>query len=127
MKRVASMLAVGLVLVACQSFESGAKESFSNTHTCPLERIQVMARPDLKRSMLRQKPEPPADIKADPGRLKMWQDKQAESEAKSDGYCEIWEAKGCDKHQALCCSRPAKHQNRVSCSGDDIPTSMRKL
>ena len=128
MKRVFSVLAVGFVFVACQGYESGAKESFSQSHTCPVDRVQVVARPDLKQSMLRPKSEPPPDVKKDPGRLKMWQDKEDESTAKSDGFCEMWEAKGCDKHEMLCCFRPGKHANRVSCTGNDkIPAGMAKL
>lgn len=124
------MVAVTAVLVACQSYESGAKESFSKAHTCPIDRIQVMARPELKASMLQPKSEPPPEIKADAARRKMWEEKEAETAAKNDGYCEMWEAKGCDKHELLCCYRPGKKADRVSCSSrgpDKLPAGMTKL
>lgn len=134
MKRLCSasftVAVTGLVVAACQSYESGAKESFSKSHTCPLDRIQVMARPELKPSMLQPKSEPPPEIKADAARRKMWEDKEAETTAKSDGYCEMWEAKGCDKHELLCCYRPGKKADRVNCSaraGDKLPAGMTKL
>ncbi|MBS2020425.1 MAG: hypothetical protein JST00_46640 [Deltaproteobacteria bacterium] len=127
MKRAAIAILTGSLVVACQSFESGAKESFGKSNTCPDDRVQVLERPDLKLSMLRSKPEPPADIKSDPDRLKMWRDKQAESDARGDKSCEIWEAKGCGKHEMLCCFRPGKHMNRISCSGSAAPPGTTKL
>lgn len=129
---MASLLAFGtaIALVACQSYESGSKEAFSKSHTCPLDRIQAIARPDLKNSMLTAKSEPSPEIKADPGRLKMWEEKEAKTAAQMDDICEIWEAKGCDKHEMQCCSRPGRKQHKVTCSGravDRIPAGLTKL
>lgn len=113
------LVAVTLSASACKSKEQGARESFSDDFTCPLDRVEVRARPDVKPSDLAKREEPPADIKADPGRLQLWQSKKDEERRKSDDRCEMFEARGCGKQTLLCCSRPAKRQDRVMCFNHD--------
>ncbi len=115
MQRGFSFLALSLCVTSCKSYEAGAKESFSEHHTCPLDRVEVRRRSDLKLSAFQGGMEAPADIKSDPGRLKMWEEKQEKSRESTDAACEMWEAKGCGFREFECCRRPAKHANRVSC------------
>jgi len=118
MRHRSRVAAVAFVLVgaltACQSMEGGARESFSESNTCPPDRIEVRARSDVKNSDLLPRGEPPPDIKADPGRRAMWEEEQARRAKSADG-CTIYEARGCGQQTLLCCFRPAKHANRVAC------------
>ena len=72
------LLAVALLGSACKSKEQGAREEFSETYTCPLDRVEVRARPDVKKSDLAKREDPPPDIEADPGRLQLWRSKRDE-------------------------------------------------
>jgi hypothetical protein len=119
-----------ILLAACQSYESGARESFSKEFTCPGERVTVKERPELKPSQVMyggaNARQPPKEIATDPGRLKIWQAEQDKTTASVDSSCEMWEASGCDHAKLLCCRRPSKHANRVSCSSYDYPPGMAK-
>jgi len=53
-----------LSLVGCQSVGEGAKQEFSKDNTCPLDRIEMRERPELKPSSLEGPSTPPADIAA---------------------------------------------------------------
>jgi hypothetical protein len=97
---------VMLALSGCQSVADGAKEDFSRGNTCPIERVEARARPELKPSQFRRKATPAADISADPGRLKMWQDKQAADAAYNDDYHQIVEVRGCGQHEFYECRHP---------------------
>jgi hypothetical protein len=113
------LLAVALLGSACKSKEQGAREEFSETYTCPLDRVEVRARPDVKKSDLAKREDPPPNIEADPGRLQLWQSKRDEQRKRDDDGCEMFEARGCGKQTLLCCSRPAKRQDRVNCFQHD--------
>ncbi len=115
------LLVASLVLTtaACQGKADGVRERFSASFTCPADRVEVRERADVTPSMLRVREELPADIKADPGRLAMWREKQAKSDQASDSSCEMFEARGCGKQSLYCCSRPPRHMNRVSCFSQD--------
>lgn len=122
--RVTIVAVVLALATACQSFEGGARESFSTGNTCPADRVEVRARGDVKYSATLPRREPPADIKADPGRLKMWEEQEAKSTRAQDDACEMYEARGCGKQSLLCCRRPPKHVNRVSCMTRDYPAGV---
>jgi len=104
---------------ACKNKEEGAREAFAAQFTCPENRIEVRPRPDVKLSDTLPTSEPPAAVKADPDRLKMWRDKQTQGRRGVDESCEMFEARGCGEQTLLCCSRPPKHLDRVSCSKSD--------
>ena len=55
---------------------------------------------------------PPADIAADPGRLKMWQDERAESREHTDYSRHIVEVRGCGKHVFYECCHPSSESSR---------------
>lgn len=94
-----------LVLSSCQSLIDGSREHFSKSFSCPLDRVEAKARTDLRDSSFRRKEEPPAEIAADPERLKMWQAKQDEQREFFDRGNEIFEMKGCGHEQFLSCHR----------------------
>ena len=102
-------------LIGCKSKETGAREAFSKELTCPEDSVEVRERPDVKLSMLRGTTKPPADVAADPGRLAMWNAEQEKSQKNADGLCEMFEARGCNQQTLMCCSRPAKHADRITC------------
>jgi hypothetical protein len=125
MKRLARFgtLVLALSQTACQSFSDGAKTAFSNSFTCPKNRVEVRARPDLHPSHWLSVAKPTREIAADPERLRMWQREQDRRVAYEDGHFSMYEARGCG-HQALYeCRRWSKSVNtlvsRVSCSERD--------
>ncbi|MEO7110929.1 MAG: hypothetical protein ABI183_10870 [Polyangiaceae bacterium] len=100
-------LLIALVFLAgCESMEESAKKTFSHDNTCPLGRVETRVRKDLKLSMFQGNMTPPADVAADPGRLKMWQDQQAKNSSEDDDNWTITEARGCDKHVFYKCKLP---------------------
>ena len=110
LKRIAYVWPVGLALclLACQPLSEGAKTDFSKSFTCPMERVEVRARPELHPSDWFKPRTPTSEIASDPGRLKMWQDEQESLRANGDKYHSIYEARGCG-HQALYeCGRSSK-------------------
>jgi hypothetical protein len=113
---VSSIMLFAVALGGCKSKEAGAREAFAKNITCPEDRVEVRSRPEVKPSMLVTMPEPPAAVKADPARLKMWQDEQHKSATSSDDTCEMFEARGCAQQTLLCCFRPPKRMDRVICS-----------
>jgi hypothetical protein len=87
----------------CTSVEDGAKDEFSETYTCPPQRVEVRKRTDLKATDVEGSfaaNQPPAEVAADPGRLQMWQKEQREKDDNENGYHTVVEARGCD-HQVL--------------------------
>jgi hypothetical protein len=97
-----------VVFAACQSLGDGAKETFSQANSCPLDRVEARERPDLKTPSARA-PDPPADIAADPARLRMWQEQQADRAARSDTGHHFVEARGCGKSVLYDCRPPTNH------------------
>jgi len=117
-------------LSGCQSVADGAREDFSSANTCPIERVEARERTDVKPSQLRRKVDPPPDIAADPGRLKLWQDKRAKSSAHDDEDHHIVEVRGCDRHEFYECKHPGSGSTpgvRWMCSTDSyVPDTISK-
>ena len=119
-----------LVLAAaggCKSPQTGAKEEFSKDVNCPADRVEVRPRADLTASaVLWSKPAaPPPKVAADPERLAMFNKKQQERAAATDGSCEVFEAKGCDTQVLYCCSYASQRRGngagQISCSKGTYP------
>jgi hypothetical protein len=98
-------------LVACASAESGAKKEFSKTYVCPNDRITAKVRKDINGYDLQWGPyvykEPPADIKADPGRLAVWNSQQEEEKGRHNSWWSDYktiEVSGCDFKVFYSCS-----------------------
>jgi hypothetical protein len=102
MKRIARIWIVLMALcqLGCHSLSEGAKSEFSKSLTCPIERVEVRARPELHPHDWFQPKKPPSEIASDPERLKMWQDQQEKVRTGFDKYHSIFEARGCG-HQTL--------------------------
>jgi hypothetical protein len=117
MRRVACL---GVVLMAfglaCESLGDGARADFSKSFTCPLDRVEVRARPELRPSDWLERRIPPSEVASDPGRLRMWQDEQEKLRTSVDKYHSIYEARGCG-HQVLYeCGRATRgSSNSVLC------------
>jgi hypothetical protein len=100
----------------------GSKDEFSKQFTCPINRIDSKERPDLHWSDLETASKPPKDIAADPDRLRMWQEKNAQSKAYEDSNYTILELTGCGKHLLYGCRR-IKSGNRFSCWEKPFPSA----
>jgi hypothetical protein len=84
------LFAFTLLTAGCQSYESSAREEFSTHFSCPTDRVDVRARPDL--------------------------DPRAVGTA---AYCDVWEGRGCGQQSRFCCFRPKKNPASVKCSTVD--------
>jgi hypothetical protein len=109
-----------LLTCGCDSVLDGSKRNFSSEFTCPIERVDAHPRPDLHPSSL-EGASPPADIAADPGRLKMWRDRQAKSNELRDSNDDIFELTGCGHHVLYACHRYSKGFNRFMCRTEPLP------
>ncbi|MBL9028239.1 MAG: hypothetical protein JNL21_38960 [Myxococcales bacterium] len=71
--------------VGCKGLETGAKEHFGEKFSCPEDRVEVRARPDLKWSKVvfgdRPQEGPPDEVKKDPGRLAKWHEDHKDDNA----------------------------------------------
>lgn len=107
------ILFIALTPIGCSASLDDVKEQFSHEFTCPTERIEARARPELKPSMLERPASPPAEIAADPGRRAVWQAERDKHLAYIDGD-RVFEARGCGHQTLYTCHR---NQNRgwVSC------------
>jgi len=127
MTRTLVLGAVAVVLLSgCKSKEQGVREHFAKDFTCPEKRIEVRERTDLKPSNWSKETPPPAEIAADPERLKMWQAKRDEQRGYEDSSDTIFEARGCDHQKLYACHRHNKDPNYIMCSSRDYPANAEK-
>jgi hypothetical protein len=82
------------------------REHFSRHHTCPIERIVVSPRPDLPPHVISPgpPPDPPAAVRDDPERLRLWMARFAEENAQYDRQNTSFETRGCGEHVLEACS-----------------------
>ena len=105
--RALVVLAVGLGSASCLSLSSGARNIFSKQISCPPDRVTVVARPDLPPHSIYEgvvDAPPPADIAADPARLRYFRQQQAEKVSNIDESCKMYEVTGCGAHRLTCCN-----------------------
>jgi hypothetical protein len=119
--RLAVAIFAMLTLSACKSVVDDSKHQFSTEFTCPIDRVEAHARPDLHLADLRVKPTPPKDIAADRERLQMWQDQQAKLAPPDDGKSEIVELRGCGRQAVYVCRRVKGVPNDVLCLTQHYP------
>ena len=119
-------VALVLVLAGCRSMEDGARDDFSRDHTCPVDRVEARVRKDIRPSSLAKAETPPAEIAADPGRLKMWQDERAKNAQYADSNRTIVEVRGCGKLELQECSRGSRDTNKIFCSKVEYPAGVAK-
>jgi hypothetical protein len=100
-----AVVLVALGQLACHSLVEGAKADFSRSFSCPVDRVEVRARPDLHPSDWFETRTPQNEIASDPGRLRLWQDEQERLRTSEDKYHSIYEARGCGHHVLYQCGR----------------------
>jgi len=118
MKRVMAVALVAGSVLACEGSKSGAIRTFGEKYSCPEDRLT--AKPsDVRWSTVDavRLTEPPADVKADPGRLAKWKkdqdDKDRPTREALDSF-DVFEVSGCGHEQLVACKRPGKS---TGCSG----------
>ena len=127
LRRIACVLIVCVSLgqLACQSLDEGARVDFSTSFTCPIERVEVRARPELHPSHWFQARTPPSEVASDPGRLRLWQDEQDKLRTSSDQYHAIYEARGCGHHALYECGRTTRGSSKsVNCRERPYPSDV---
>src|SRR4051812_11751883 len=107
--RLLALVVFGLLAAlnsGCQQDEAVARESFARSKSCPIERVVVKARPDLKASALQRGSAPSPEVAADPIRLAEWKKNDAEDRAKRDAlHGDIVEVTGCSETALYDCYR----------------------
>jgi hypothetical protein len=95
-------------LAGCMSLSEGASRFFSARYTCPAGRLSVVKRNDLPpRVLFGAKPSPPpAEVAADPERMKLWRQNQADTLAALDDTGTTYEVDGCGRRELLICAHP---------------------
>src|SRR3990172_5802230 len=113
MKRVIAVALVASGVVACEGSKSGAIRTFGEKDSCHEDR--VTARPsDVRWSTVAHSvtpTEPPAEVKADPGRLAKWkkhQDDQERPVIEALDSFDVFEVSGCGHEQLVGCKRSGK-------------------
>lgn len=105
----------------CKKVTQGAKEHFAKDFTCPIDRVEVRPRKDLRPSDFEKRPRPSKEIAADPERLALWQAEQKKSLEWMDNHDEIIEANGCGHEALYACHRHNKDANYIMCSSKKLP------
>src|SRR5512147_2203685 len=114
--RIVTFALLSIVASGCKSVTEGAREHFSKDFTCPLDRVEVRPRPDIRPSDFEKPSDPPKEIADDPGRLKMWKANQDERKSWANSRDDILEARGCGHQRLYACHRHNKDKNYVMCS-----------
>lgn len=113
---------VGVIAASgCKKITQGAKEHFSKDFTCPIERVEVRPRKDLRPSDFEKPARPSKEIAADPDRLAMWQAEQDKSREWMNKHDEIIEARGCGHEALYACHRHNKDASYIMCSSKKLP------
>ena len=86
----------------------GAQMIFTQSQTCPADRVSVTPRPDLPPHTIlaRHHGEPPPEIAADPARMQLWLDRHGENLALIDSTWKTFELRGCDVQALYVCQHP---------------------
>jgi hypothetical protein len=106
MKRGMRYAAIAVALCGCTSLDEGARQEFSRHFTCPESSITVTERSDLDADEIERGPipDPPAEVKADPTRLALW---NQQHQPIHTGHT-IYQAAGCDHEVFYSCGRSKK-------------------
>jgi hypothetical protein len=115
-------LAISPLLVACApDLASVARSTFERAQSCPVSRVEVIARPDLSWVQVLDADATPAtpsaEVAADPERLAIWRREQDELRARrARSYAEdrVYEVRGCGHHALYGCE-PGYQELPASC------------
>ncbi|MGZ3417100.1 MAG: hypothetical protein ACXVEF_36440 [Polyangiales bacterium] len=104
------LLVVVVALFGCKRLSTGAREDFAKKHSCPVARVTVTPRSDLKYGDLVVKEstdEPPEDVKKDPERLAKFKADKAEESSELrknlNSNLDMFQVKGCDLDVLMGC------------------------
>ncbi len=106
-----------LASTGCPSLKGAAKEDFSTEFTCPEDRVQVLERKDLRASEKlfgMAASEPPEEVRADPARLTLWREREADRVRQANSNYTMFEANGCGHQAIYACARG------VDTNGSDV-------
>ena len=98
-----------LCALLTKRLDVGAREQFSREQSCPEDRIQVRARPEVKPSDAffgTDRREPPSEVARDPARLAIWQKGERERAEDWNARFEPFEVRGCGAQVLYLCSHP---------------------
>jgi hypothetical protein len=116
-------LLLPLLIAGCASLEDGARDHFVKALSCPADRVQVKARPDLGYGdLLPALPAstPPDEVAADPERLALWKEQQASAQAtrraNAEAAYDVFEVSGCGRTVRLGCRHPEDTRGRTELS-----------
>jgi hypothetical protein len=104
-----ALVPVVLACAACSSREAGARAQFARDVICPEYRVAVS--PGL---LVMDEREPPADIAADPERLQMWQEREAERRAAEERK-QYFIAQGCGEQRVYHCFYCVRTPGKTRC------------
>ncbi len=126
---VVGVLSGCVLLLGCGNAHDAAREQFGREFSCPLDRVTVRPRDDIKWSTVAlhaSAAEPPHDVKRDPARYAKWKKDQEELNGPMrdllDSF-DVFEGKGCGHDVLLGCKRPAKSSRLYSivCMVEPLP------
>jgi hypothetical protein len=113
--------------VGCKRLKTGAREEFAKQYACPLERVEVVARGDLRYGdLVVHGPDdaPPDEVARDPARLAKWKGDRADEREKLRSTLDsidVFQLRGCGHETLYGCWHPGNSEgnaqsDEVSCS-----------
>ena len=118
----AILLCIGVA--GCGSQKEAAYRDFSETHSCPRDRMTVepIAGVTMRDLWLRANPfpDPPADLRSDPARLAVWrevQEKEREGPLRGVKAYRLFHVSGCGQSVDYACYCPPQRNGAVTGSG----------
>ena len=123
------LLLAMLSLAACASREEAARNDFARRFTCPAEQVTTTKIPGVRWSEVMRRenpiPEPPAEVRADPARLDMWNREYSNFSPGFDHNYEGFHVTGCGHAADLLCQcaidTPAWKQFACPCEMPAVP------
>lgn len=113
-----------LLLAGCERLSTGAREDFGRRYSCPDDRVTVKSREDLQADQVLglrlPEPQPPAEVKSDPGRFAKWQADRAQDRTRMaalNEHYEVFEVSGCGHTDVVACRHPTTPDGRGTYPG----------
>lgn len=90
------------LLCGCPSVDGAVRHQFSVRYTCPAEDIRIRERTEIPAHTLLHPAEPPEDVRRDPERLRLWEQRVQETNERADEY-HVYDVSGCGlEHRYVC-------------------------
>jgi hypothetical protein len=119
--QVPLLLALAFSVSGCSSWllSSTAKDAFERQQSCPRGRIKISSVAVQPRDVF-EMPAPPAEVAADPGRLKVWT-RNLNDDLKDHGDLTFFDAVGCGAHlNYFCWMEPNGDEWTSTCDPVDL-------